>query len=103
MYWGEEGRKEGGASNSKMRQSRGKGTCVYSCLNDLYGCVQKELLMVLKFSLASSFLIKFIKTVASRGNGQKMPDLCRDTVANKPSGSPCFLLVSTFFIQIILS
>jgi hypothetical protein len=44
------------------------------------------------------FFIKFNKTASRKWNGQNMSDLCRDTVANTPSGPSYFLLAGRFFL-----
>jgi hypothetical protein len=41
--------------------------------------------------------------MAFRGKGQKMPDICDDTLSNSWSWSPCFLLAGRFPRELFVS
>jgi hypothetical protein len=55
--------------------------------------IGEELLRAFKFFLLFlKISIKLNKTAALRENKEEMPEICRDTVSNRPRGPPCFLL-----------
>ncbi len=44
----------------------------------------------------------FHKTAVLRGNRQKMPEICRDTVGDRPRGSPGFLLAGDLMENVVI-